>query len=121
MFFFLTENFMADKKERLYRIVFLNQDEIYELYAKGLSESEMFGFLEIEDIVFGENSSVLVDPAEEKLKAEFEGVRRVYVPVHSVIRVDEVEKEGQAKIRDAGDTASNVRHFPRDAYVKDKN
>lgn len=108
------------KKESLFRIVFLNQDQIYELYAKSLSESEMFSFVEIEDIVFGEKSSVLVDPAEEKLKAEFEGVKRLYLPMHSVIRIDEVEKEGTAKIREIDNKSTNVSAFPKDIFIKDK-
>jgi len=39
-----------------------------------------------------------VDPAEERLKSEFAGVKRTHVPIHSVVRVDEVEKEGTNKI-----------------------
>ena len=52
----------------LYRISFAVQDAVYEIYAKSIVESDIFGFLEIEEIVFGEHSGVLVDPAEEKLK-----------------------------------------------------
>jgi hypothetical protein len=32
-----------------------------------------------------------VDPSEERLRHEFEGVQRFHVPLHSVIRIDEVE------------------------------
>ena len=46
-----------------------------------------------------------------KLKNEFSGVTRSYLPMHSIIRVDEVEKEGPGKILDA-EGGSNVRHFP---------
>ena len=60
----------------------------------------MWGFIEIEELVFGERSAVLVDPSEEKLKTEFAGVKRSYIPLHSVIRIDEVEKEGVSKISD---------------------
>ncbi|MGH8609846.1 MAG: DUF1820 family protein, partial [Gammaproteobacteria bacterium] len=40
----------------------------------------------------------VVDPSEEHLKAEFTGVARTYLPMHAIIRVDEVEKEGHGKI-----------------------
>ena len=48
----------------------------------------------------------LVDPSEEKLKAEFQGVKRSYIPMHAVIRIDEVEDSGPARIRD--NKAGNV-------------
>jgi hypothetical protein len=49
-------------------------------------------------LVFGERSSVVVDPAEERIRSEFAGVRRSYIPLHAVLRVDEVEKQGVSKI-----------------------
>jgi len=54
--------------------------------------------VEIEEIVFGERSKLLIDSSEERLKSEFEGVCRTYVPLHSVIRIDEVEKAGRGRI-----------------------
>ncbi|MFT7126831.1 MAG: hypothetical protein ACI9HX_000508 [Pseudoalteromonas tetraodonis] len=99
-------------KEPIYRVVFSNQDKVYELYARSVGEGAMFGFVEIDEIIFGENSDLLIDPAEEKLKAEFEGVRRTYVPMHSIIRIDEVYERREAKITDGAPMASNVRPFP---------
>lgn len=87
-------------KTSLYRITFVNQDVVYEIYARKVCESEMFGFLEVEDFVFGENSSVVVDPSEERLKVEFNSVKRTYIPIHAVFRIDEVNKQGIAKVRD---------------------
>ena len=54
---------------------------------------------------------MLVDPAEEKLKSQFEGVKRSFIPVHSIIRIDEVERVGTAKISEAKGSG-NVMHFP---------
>ncbi len=94
-----------------YKIIFINQDKVYELYAKSIYQSEMYGFIEAEEFVFGERSQVIVDPGEEKLKAEFSGVRRSYIPMHSIVRIDEVEKEGVGKIVDAlGD--NKIASFP---------
>ena len=62
----------------------------------------------IGDIVFGEKTTVVVDPSEEHLKSEFHGVRRTYIPMHAVVRIDEVEKEGVATIS-KGD---NIAPFP---------
>ena len=104
------------KKRRKYRIVFHNQGKIYELYAEHVGMGEMFGFVEIGDIIFGERTALLVDPSEEKLKSEFSGVKTTFVPMHAVIRIDEVEKEGTNKIVAADDTSNNVTPFPMPIY-----
>jgi len=85
-------------KETIFRINFINQGEVYEVYARHVSQGGLFGFVEIEEIVFGERSKLLIDSSEERLKTEFEGVCRTYVPLHSVIRIDEVEKAGRGRI-----------------------
>jgi len=85
-------------KKHIYRIIFLNQNKVYEVYAKHVLESELFGFIEVSDLVFGSSEGLVVDPSEEKLRAEFNCVKRFYVPLHSIMRIDEVEKEGVAKI-----------------------
>ncbi|MGI9335669.1 MAG: DUF1820 family protein [Gammaproteobacteria bacterium] len=100
-------------KKRIYRIVFHNQGKLYELYAHHVSHGEMYGFVEVADIIFGERTAILVDPSDEKLKSEFTGVKRTFVPLHAVVRIDEVEKEGAAKIVPVeGDAPSNVAAFP---------
>ncbi|HEY7883711.1 MAG TPA: DUF1820 family protein, partial [Cellvibrionaceae bacterium] len=81
----------------IYKIIFHNQGQVYELFARAIYQSEMYGFIELEEFVFGERSQLLVDPAEEKLKTEFAGVKRSYIPMHAIIRIDEVEKEGAVK------------------------
>lgn len=88
-------------KDPVFRIVFVNNGKTYEVYAKSVHQGHLYGFVEIEGFLFNERSGLLVDPGEEKLKAEFEGVSRTNIPMHSVIRIDEVEKQGTAKISDA--------------------
>jgi hypothetical protein len=85
-------------KNTIFRISFINQGEVYEVYAKNISQGGMFGFVEIDGLVFGERSKLLIDSSEERLKTEFEGVSRFYVPLHSVLRIDEVEKAGRGRI-----------------------
>lgn len=102
-------------KKHIYKVVFHQQGNLYELYARSVTHGEMYGFLEVGEIIFGERSAVLVDPSEEKLKSEFAGVKRTYVPIHSVIRVDEVEKEGANKVTPTGDDG-NVTPFPMPSY-----
>jgi len=97
---------------RLYKISYYNQDKIYELYAKQVYEADLYGFITIEEIVFGSKSDVVIDPSEEKLKTEFESVKRSYVPMHSVIRIDEVKEQGLCKIKDNNGKNNPVASFP---------
>lgn len=99
-------------KPRLYRISFHNQGQVYEVYARNVSHGGMLGFVEVEHIVFGEKSTVVVDPGEEKLKSEFANVSRTYIPVHAVIRIDEVNKPGSARIVPGAGESSKVMPFP---------
>ena len=99
----------------LYKISFVNQGKIYEIYARSVTQGTLFGFIEVERLVFGERSSVVVDPAEERIKTEFAGVRRSYLPMHSILRIDEVEKQGVSKITPV--EAGNVTTFPGPIYT----
>jgi hypothetical protein len=99
----------------IFKVLFLNQGKVYEIYAKKVTHGSLFGFIEMEDIVFGERSSVVVDPNEERIKTEFEGVKRSFLPLHSVLRIDEVKKQGQAKI--VALEGSNVSQFPVPVYT----
>jgi len=90
----------------------MNQGEVWEIYARHVSQGGLLGFVEIEEPVFGERSKLIVDSSEEKLKAEFEGVRRFFVPIHSVIRIDEVERAGAARITSGEGEKARVAPFP---------
>ena len=102
-------------KESLFKILFMNQGQVYEIYARSVGHGEMFGFIEVEELVFGERTTVVVDPSEEKVKSEFANVRRTYLPLHSVIRIDEVDKQGVSKISKL--EGSNVAQFPMPMYT----
>jgi hypothetical protein len=99
-------------KKRLYKVIFVNQGKIYEVYARRVSQGNLYGFVEIEELVFGEKSAVVIDPTEERLRAEFDGVRVSYVPLHAVVRIDEVERQGSAKIVALSGKTEDVVPFP---------
>jgi hypothetical protein len=109
----VTVSFMANT--RIYKVLFLNQGKVYKIYARSVSQGELFGFLAVEELVFGERSSVVVDPTEERIRSEFAGVKRSYIPLHSVLRVDEVEKQGVSKI--SAVEGGNVAQFPLPVYA----
>ncbi len=87
--------------ERIYRVIFVNQDKVFEVYASHVYPSDLYGFIQVEGFVFGSQTQVVVDPGEEKLKATFSEVTRSHIPMHAVIRIDEVAKEGVSKISEA--------------------
>ena len=103
-------------RKSIFKVVFHNQGKIYELYARHVSHGEIYGFIEVDDIVFGERTAILVDPSEERLKAEFAGVKRTFIPLHAVIRIDQVDKEGVAKVLTPGESGANVTPFPLPMY-----
>ena len=107
-------------KKPIYKVIFHNQGKLYEIYAQSVHQGAMFGFVELEKLVFGAKSSVVVDPSEESLKSEFTNVVRTYIPLHSIIRIDEVSKQGTAKITPLPDSASNITHFPIYTQGNDK-
>ncbi|HKZ31779.1 MAG TPA: DUF1820 family protein [Vicinamibacteria bacterium] len=102
---------MPERERSLYKVSFLSQGQVYELYARKVAQGGLLGFVEVEGVVFGQKTTVVVDPSEERLKIEFEGVRRFYVPIHSVLRIDEVDKPGPSRISEAS-KGSNVAAFP---------
>ena len=74
--------------------------EIYEIFAKQIYQSDMYGFIEVEEYIFNQNKQLVVDPSSEKLEKEFKSVERSYIPINSVIRIDEVNESGEAKIKE---------------------
>ena len=100
--------------ESIFRVIFTQQGKIYEVYANYISEEGLMGFIEIDELIFAEDTMV-VDPAEERVKTEFKGVKRFYVPMHAIARIDEVSKKGTAKIKDISSKSkkeNNISHFP---------
>jgi|TARA_B110000014_G_scaffold260455_1_gene250239 hypothetical protein len=96
-------------KKGIYKILLIQLGEIYELYAQSIFQSDLYGFIEIEEYLFDQNSKILVDPSEEKLKSEFKGVKRSYIPIGSIIRIDEVDEKGNPKITEhKGDKVTSI-------------
>jgi hypothetical protein len=96
----------------IFRIMFVNQGKVYEVYARKVSHGELFGFIEVEELLFGERSSVVLDPSEERIKGEFSGVKRTFLPMHAILRIDEVKKHGSAKITVMEGGSATVAQFP---------
>ena len=98
---------MSTKK--IYKIIFYNNEDIFEIYAAHVFASDLYGFVEVEQLLFGAKSQLLVDPGEERLKNEFSGVNRTFIPMNAVVRIDEVDQTGTPKV---SGVRSSVSQFP---------
>ena len=98
----------------IFKIMFVNQGKVYEVYARKVSQGRLFGFIEVEELVFGERTTVVLDPGEERIKSEFTGVKCTMLPMHSILRIDEVKKQGVSKI--SALEGNNVAPFPLGMY-----
>jgi len=100
---------MAEK--RLYKIIFLNQGKVYEVFSEGVTSSGLWGFIEVSGLVFESGEGLVVDPTEERMRQEFANAKVLHLPIQSVLRVEEVEKRGQCLIRDR-ESGEKVTPFP---------
>ena len=100
----------------IFKVIFHSQGKVFEIYARKVSHGGLFGFIEVEEMVFGERGGVVVDPSEERIRSEFSGVKRSYLPLHSIIRIDEVQKHGASKIS-VLEGGGNVAQFPMGIYT----
>lgn len=107
-----------NQAKSVYRVNFIQQDKCYEVYCSHVFQSDLYGFIEIDGLIFGERSQLLVDPGEEKLQQEFSGVKRSFIPMHSIVRIDEVEKGGVPKISDS--KGASIAAFPTAGAIKPK-
>ncbi len=94
------------KTSPLYRVQFISSGERYELFVRELMTSNVFGFIEIADFVWDKHTQLVLDPSHERLKDEFADVERTYVPMHNVLRIDQVKKQGSAKITPLSDKST---------------
>lgn len=107
---------MAEDRH-IYRVLFYDQGRVCEMYAKEVSQGGLYGFVEIQQLIFGAKTEVVIDPSEERLRQEFEGVRRVHVPMHAVIRIDEVDKERAGRLHAPEGGEGKVTPFPLPMYT----
>lgn len=101
-------------KPSLYRINYINQNQVYELYAKQIVTDKLFGFISISEILFDLKASVLIDPIEEQLKNEFKDVEVLHVPLSQVLKVEEVKHKKSCKIKQLNQNAvvTSLRNQP---------
>jgi len=106
-------------KKRIYRVVFAGQDKVYELLVHQLFQSDMVDFLEVEDIILPDDS-LANDPLIQKLLHDFSNVKRCYIPMHAILRIDELEEKivnvSNIVELDSSQSINNVTLFPRRSH-----
>lgn len=95
----------------LYKVIFINRGKVYELYARDVFSSDIYGFIYVSGLVFDQNKTIVIDPAEDKVRDEFKNVNVLHLPMQSVIRIEEVKKKMSCKIRELKN-GENVAQFP---------
>lgn len=67
--------------------------EVLTLKAKNVSPTSFLGLIEVSDIIFKEESPLLVTPEDDRTKIEFKNVTTTYIPISHIIRIDEITEE----------------------------
>jgi hypothetical protein len=87
------------KHNALFRISYINQQQVYEIYARDISTDQLLGFMSAAELVFDHREAVVIDPTEERLKAEFEDVEVLHIPLQQVLKIEQVKAKKSCKIR----------------------
>ena len=91
---------MAGKsREKTYYVVtFTRENELYQVCARKVASSDLYGLIEIGEFIFPENKLVY-NPGEERIKREFQGIKRTWLPYHAIVRIDEVSDDRESEIK----------------------
>ena len=100
--------------QTIYRILFNQGNDVYEIYSRYVCEETLMGFIEIEELVFptahaNKSEKAKSNKSLDTLRQEFTNVKRCYVPVHSVLRIDEINQHITDQIQLSKPT--NVHHL----------
>lgn len=86
----------------VYRIKFVQNEKICEIYARYIAEDTLVGFIELGDLE-GLNKN--------HLEKELINVSRCYVPMHTILRIDEIENSCGLTLT-SKDSVDKVHAFP---------
>jgi len=86
-------------KKKLFKVVFIDEDKtIQTIHSLKLNPSSFLGLVEISDIVFIGRSEIIISPDDGKMKAKFKNVERSYIPLNSIVRIDELSLEKETPV-----------------------
>ena len=103
----------------VYRVRYRELDKINTMYVRYISEESLVGFLEADELILGNDAEISNDELTDEFCAEFKGVQRVYLPLHVILRIDEIDLGLHQSTADAKNLAKgNVSRFPSDSTAK---
>ena len=107
---------MTEIQEIVYRVIFTHLDQIYTLFSQGVSEETLVGFIEVDGILSVQRERNLSSDESkdnaERLYDKFDGVKRTYIPMHSIVRIDELPHTLYKKNQLKNDQEpANIRHI----------
>lgn len=70
-----------------------DEKEPWELTAKSVFPSDIMGLITIEDLVFKDQSKMVILPEEDQAKKRFENTERLHIPYHQLIFIEELMEE----------------------------
>lgn len=95
----------------LYKVTFLHLGKSYQVHARHVASSHLWGFTEVGELTFAEAGSLVVDPTEERLREEFADTDVLHLPMQAIVRIEQVRRKGALAIRDASG-GEKVTPFP---------
>jgi hypothetical protein len=89
----------APRRQKTYfKVQFTHENELYQVCARTVRSSELYGLIEIADFIFPENKLVY-NPGEDRIRREFGGIKRTWIPYHSIARIDEVQDSQESEVK----------------------
>jgi hypothetical protein len=82
------------------------------LLARKVTESELFGFIEVADFIFADGNRLIISPEDDALRKEFSRIRSICVPHQYILRIDRLDDEpdiGVSYLKIADDKLGNRR------------
>lgn len=82
----------AKRSGVVYRVHYAKEKEpLCEILARQVGPADILGFIEISDFVAPRPSGRILRPDADRVEREFEGVRRTFVPISDVRRIDAID------------------------------
>lgn len=88
----------AAREKTYYKVSFIRDNELYQVCAREVHSSTLYGLIEIAGFIFPENRLVY-NPGEERIRREFGGIKRTWLPFHAIVRIDEVLDGTESEVK----------------------
>lgn len=86
---------MSKEKKHLYRVSFQAKEDpgSFEVVVESVVTSEFMGLITLEGFVFNDVTKQVILPAEDKARKRFGKIKRLHIPYHSILFIEEFNEE----------------------------